>query len=94
MAYYALFYDADADMAVRRQPFRAVHLDLVGAAHTRGDIVMAGALGDPPAGALLIFRGEGPEVAEKFAAADPYVTNGVITRWRVVPWTVVAGPER
>ena len=27
--------------------------------------------------------------AERFAAEDPYVREGVVTRWRVEPWTVV-----
>jgi uncharacterized protein YciI len=31
-------------------------------------------------------------VAEQFAAADPYVLNGLVTRWRVREWTTVVGP--
>jgi uncharacterized protein YciI len=31
--------------------------------------------------------------AEAFAAADPYVRNGLVTSWRVRPWTVVVGGE-
>jgi len=30
-------------------------------------------------------------MAEDFARTDPYVLNGLITSWRVRPWTVVAG---
>jgi uncharacterized protein YciI len=29
------------------------------------------------------------EAVEGFAAADPYVVNGVATGWRVEPWNVV-----
>ena len=54
---------------------------------------MAGALGDPPDGALLIFRAETPAVAESFARVDPYVINGLVTRWRVRPWNLVVGRE-
>jgi uncharacterized protein YciI len=50
---------------------------------------MAGALGDPPSGGLLIFNGDDPAPAERFAETDPYVENGVVTAWRVEPWTVV-----
>ncbi len=32
-----------------------------------------------------------PQVAEGFARADPYVTNGLVVRWRVREWTTVAG---
>ena len=55
--------------------------------------MLAGALPDPPAGALLIFQGENPAVAEAFARQDPYVKNGLITNWRVRNWTVVVGNE-
>ena len=30
-------------------------------------------------------------VAESFAAADPYVVNGVVSKWRVREWTTVVG---
>lgn len=93
MHYYALFYEGADNYVQRRAPHRDAHLALVRGAHARGDIVMAGALGDPPGEALLIFRGEGPQVAETFARQDPYVINGVVARWRVVPWHVVAGAE-
>ena len=62
-------------------------------AHARGVVSIGGALGNPPDGALLIFRSETPSVAEDFARRDPYVTNGLITRWRVRPWNVVVGGE-
>jgi uncharacterized protein YciI len=53
---------------------------------------MGGAVGDPPDGALLVFRAASPEVAEAFAREDPYVKQGLIIRWTVKPWTLVAGP--
>jgi hypothetical protein len=31
-------------------------------------------------------------VVEDFVRRDPYVTNGIVTRWRIRPWTVVIGP--
>jgi uncharacterized protein YciI len=43
--------------------------------------------------AVLLFRGSSPAVAESFAAGDPYVTNGPVTKWRVREWTTVVGPE-
>ena len=54
---------------------------------------MAGALGDPPDGALLIFRSQTPVMAEAFARADPYVQHGLVTQWRVRPWQVVDNRE-
>jgi uncharacterized protein YciI len=32
-------------------------------------------------------------VAEEFAKNDPYVKNGLITRWWVREWTVVLGGQ-
>jgi uncharacterized protein YciI len=40
---------------------------------------------------VLLFEGETPAVAESFAQADPYVLNGLVTKWRVRPWTTVVG---
>ena len=73
MPYYALFYDAVDDFIARRGAYRDDHLRLARDAHARGELMLAGALPDPPAGALLIFQGENPAVAEAFARQDPYV---------------------
>ena len=91
MNYYALEYEVVDDFVNRRAPFRDFHLRLVRAAHARGEIPIAGALGDPPDGALLIFRAATSSVAEDFAQQDPYVTNGLVTNWRVRHWHVVVG---
>lgn len=93
MPYYALFYDAVDDFIARREAYRDEHLRLARDAHARGELMLAGALPDPPAGALLIFQGESPAVAEAFARQDPYVKNGLITNWRVRNWAVVVGNE-
>ena len=93
MAYYALFYDAVNDFIARRGAYRDEHLRLARDAHARGELVLAGALADPADGALLVFQGESPAVAEAFARQDPYVKNGLITKWTVRGWTVVVGNE-
>jgi uncharacterized protein len=91
MPYFALTYDVVDGFADKRVPYRPAHLQMVRDAQARGDIVMAGALGDPPDGALLVFHADSAEVVERFAEADPYVTSGLVTRWRVRPWNVVVG---
>lgn len=91
--YYALFYDVVDDFVSRRTPYRNEHLGLVREAHRRGEIVLAGALGDPADRALLVFRVPEQSVVEDFARNDPYVTNGLVTRWQVRPWAVVVGNE-
>src|SRR5579859_99166 len=91
MPYYALFYEVRSDFIARRVPYRDEHLGLARDAHARGELVLAGALADPADGALLIFQGESPAVAEAFAQRDPYVNNGLITKWKVRNWNVVVG---
>jgi uncharacterized protein YciI len=93
MHYYALLYDTVDEFITRRQPYRDEHLGLVRAAHARGEVAWAGALGDPPDGGLLVFHADSAASAEAFARRDPYVVHGLITRWRVRPWNVVVGPE-
>ena len=90
--HYLLFYDVIADYATRRVPLRAAHLAHAQAAVSRGELLLAGALADPIDGAVLLFQGVSPSVAETFAAADPYVINGLVLRWRVREWTTVVGP--
>ena len=53
--------------------------------------MLGGAVGDPPQSAQLLFQGDGPEAAERFAAGDPYVLNGLVLAWAVRPWTTVVG---
>jgi uncharacterized protein len=53
--------------------------------------VLGGAFGNPVDGAALVFRAADASVGERFAAHDPYVQSGLVTSWRVRPWTVVIG---
>jgi uncharacterized protein len=89
--HYILFYDIVDDFVNKREPFRTAHLNLVKKAYERGELVLAGALAEPADGAVLIFRGPSSQPAEGFARADPYVANGLVTRWRVRKWTTVVG---
>lgn len=91
--HYLLFYDVVPDYVQRRAEFRKEHLALAWKAHDRGELVLGGAMGDPADGAILLFKGESPAAAEAFAAADPYVRNGLVKRWRVRPWTTVVGKD-
>jgi uncharacterized protein len=91
LPYYVLQYEVVDDYANRRTAFRHLHLQMIRDAQARGELRLAGALNDPPDGALLVFRSDSPSVAENFARNDPYVLNGLITSWRVRPWAVVAG---
>ncbi|MBK8229135.1 MAG: YciI family protein [Candidatus Eisenbacteria bacterium] len=91
--HYLLFYETAPDYLERRGELRAAHLALAWAAHDRGELVLGGALGDPVDGAILLFRGDSAESAERFAREDPYVQNGLVRQWSVRPWTTVAGKD-
>ncbi len=91
--HYLLIYDVVDDYVERRAPLRAAHVRHARAAEARGELVLAGALADPPNGAVLVFRGHSPDAAKAFAAADPYVVNGLVTAWRVREWTTVVGRD-
>ena len=90
--HYLLLYDVVPEYAARRVPFRAAHFAYAAPFLERGELVLGGALANPIDGAVLLFKGDGPAVAEQFAASDPYVLNGLVTQWRVREWTTVVGP--
>ena len=91
--HYLLMYDVVDDYVQKRAPLRAAHLAHARAALARGELVLGGALANPPDGAVLLFKGESADAAEAFAKADPYVLNGLVTRWRVREWTTVIGAD-
>jgi uncharacterized protein len=86
---YALFYDYVDNIVERRAPHREQHLELYRDWQSQGRLVMGGALGDPPYGALIVFDVDDPALVDEFAATDPYVLNGLVTARRVEPWAVV-----
>jgi len=91
--HYLLFYEVVDDYAEKRTPFRKNHIAHAKAAFARGELVLAGALAKPVDGTVLLFKGDSPAAAEAFANADPYVTNGLVTMWRVREWTTVIGND-
>ena len=91
MSHYLLFYEVGPDYVERRATYREAHLRGAWEASARGELVLAGALADPVDGALLLFTGDSPRVAEQFAERDPYVRNGLVNRWYVREWKTVAG---
>lgn len=87
--HHVLFYDYVENIVERRAPHRQEHLELVGQWRADGRFVMGGAIGDPPHGALLVFKVDDPATVEAFAQQDPYVLNGLVTARRIEPWAVV-----
>lgn len=91
--HYLLMYDFAPDYMERRAEFRNEHLALAWQASERGEVVLGGALADPADTGLLLFQCDSAAPAERFAQTDPYVRNGLVTRWQVRKWTTVVGRE-
>lgn len=91
--HYLLFYQVAPDYLERRALYRDEHLALAWQFHDRGELVLGGALMDPVDSAVILFKGDSPEVAERFVQADPYVKNGLVLSWQVRPWMTVVGTE-
>ncbi len=89
--HFLLFYTYVPDVLERRPQFRGAHLAHARAALARGELKLAGAFAGPVDGAALFFEAESKSVVERFAAADPYVSGGLVTKWTVREWTTVVG---
>jgi uncharacterized protein YciI len=82
MPHHLLAYDLAPEYLERRPAFRDAHLALAWAAADQGKLLLGGAVGDPIESALLLFT-----------EADPYVAEGLVRSWRVLPWATVIGAE-
>ena len=89
--HYLLFYDVETDFIEKRAQYRTELLALAWQAHENGELLLAGALDEPIDTAVLLFQDSSPAVAGRFAAADPYLRNGLVKNWRVCQWNTVAG---
>ena len=86
---YLLLYTYVEDMAERRAPHREAHLAAIRAERDAGRITLAGALGTPPNGGAIVWKGVTRDDIEAFTAADPYVVNGLVTAQRIERWNLV-----
>lgn len=84
-----LLYDYVPDILERREPVRPGHLALIREYYEAGRLRLAGAIGEPIHGGLLVFTDEAS--AAEFVLRDPYVLNGLVTAHRIEPWHVVIG---
>ena len=90
--YFALFYDYVDDILEKRTPVRPEHLKHITAYVDDGRCKLGGAFADNNVdGALCIFQCKDISEVEDFARRDPYVKAGLVTNYKIRPWTVVAG---
>jgi hypothetical protein len=90
--HFMLIYDVGPDFLQRRAAFRDEHLALAWRAVDAGELVLAGALEEAAEQAFLLFRGS-REAALRFAAADPYVKQGLVKAFRVRQWHTTVGAQ-
>ncbi|MEL7339059.1 MAG: YciI-like protein [Bacteroidota bacterium] len=89
--YFVLFYETTEGFLDKRKAYRASHLTHAQQAAERGHLLLAGALEDPADKAVLLFQVEDKSQVETFAQNDPYVQQGLITKWEIRPWRVMLG---
>jgi len=88
---YVLQYDYVADAFEKRKPHREAHLAMINKQKKNGNVVLAGAIDNPPSGGLLIFRNLSQNDIEQLAQQDPYVINGVVEKYTIKPYMAVVG---
>lgn len=88
---YALQYDYVPDALEKRKPHREAHLALFSKQVEKGNVVLAGAVDNPPTGGLLIFRNLSANEIEQLVQQDPYVVNGVVQKYTIKPYMAVLG---
>jgi uncharacterized protein YciI len=87
--HHLLLYEYVENMVDRRGPYREAHLERIHAQRDAGNVVMAGALGNPPTGGAIAFKGLERAEIEKFVHADPYFEAGLVTSFQIEPWNIV-----
>jgi uncharacterized protein YciI len=78
------FYEMAPDALPKIMTHYPAHRARLDEFHDRGLIVAAGPLGNAPEGAMAIFPTR--EAAEEFIKGDPFVVNGLVSKWRLVEW--------
>ncbi|MEO8018186.1 MAG: YciI-like protein [Pseudomonadota bacterium] len=91
--HFLLFYTYVSDILERRPQFRGAHVKHARESVARGELILGGALADPVDWGVLLFSTSSRDLVEAFAKADPYVTGGLVTEWKVRPWTTVIGAD-
>ena len=90
--HYLLFYEKVPDHVERQAPLAAAHLAYLEESVRQGALILGGSLADPVDGsAVLLIEADSAAAVEALASADPYVTGGVVCRWKVRAWQTVIG---
>jgi uncharacterized protein len=86
--YYLLLHDVVDQFAERRTPLPRCPAEASPRRRGQRRVSPRRRVRRPLDGAALVFKAADQSVAERFAANDPYVAAGLVTKWAVRKWTV------
>jgi len=78
------FYEMAPDALPKVMTYFPAHRVRLDEFHARGVLIAAGPLGNPPESAMAIFTTRA--AAEEFIEGDPFVINGLVSKWRLFEW--------
>lgn len=87
--YFILTYETIEGYVEKRKPFREEHLSLLTKELENKHVILGGALEDPADKAVIIWNVKDKKTIEDFVSNDPYVQNGLISKYEIRPWNVV-----
>ena len=88
---YVVRYETDPDELARVGEVFPRHRATWQAFRDDGTLLAIGPMADPLLGAMAVFATR--DAAERFVAADPFVTEGLVARWELLEWNEVLLPE-
>ncbi len=80
-------YEVTPDALPRIMSLYPAHRARIDEFHARGVLLAAGPLRNSPEGAMAVFTTR--DAAEEFIKGDPFVINGLVSKWRLVEWNAV-----
>jgi uncharacterized protein YciI len=85
---YVVFYESAEDVAAKAPPFFAEHVARYQQFVADGTLLMIGTFADPQRdGSMAVFATR--QAAEEFVSGDPFVLNGVVSRYTIKEWNEV-----
>lgn len=81
------FYEMAPDALPKIMTHFAAHRARLDNFHARGAVLAAGPFGNPSEGAMAIFTTR--EEAENFIHGDPFVVNGLVSKWHLLEWNAI-----
>lgn len=79
------------NMLERRAPVRPAHFEYLKSFLASKTLIAGGACVPDVKTGILILQAESEQTVQDFAKGDPYVISGLVTRYTIREWNIVAG---